>query len=105
MELALDSLRRQAEEYVRSSLGEFHQRMDALIRESEARIRQDLQQSYENSAGSLIALRTDLTEQMAARGSQLIRSLEDILRARLLNDRTLHDEPVSLRSSKADANE
>lgn len=105
VELALDSLRRQAEEYVRSSLGEFHQRMDALIRESEARIRQDLQQSYENSAGSLIALRTDLTEQMAARGSQLIRSLEDILRARLLNDRTLHDEPVSLRSSKADANE
>ncbi len=105
VELVLDSLRRQAEEYVRSSLGEFHQRMDALIRDSEARLRQDLQQSYENSAGSLIALRTDLTEQMAARGSQLIRSLEDTLRERLLNDRTLHDEPVSLRSSKADANE
>jgi hypothetical protein len=105
VELALDSLRRQAEQYTRSSLAEFHQRMDALIRDSEARIRQDLQQSYENSAGSLIALRTDLTEQMAARGSQLIRSLEDTLRERLLNDRTLHDEPVSLRSSKADANE
>jgi len=105
VESALDSLRRQAEEYTRSSLGEFHQRMDALIRDSETRIRQELQQSYENSAGSLIALRTDLTEQMAARGSQMIRSIENALRERLLDDGALHDEPVSLSSSKPAANE
>lgn len=105
VESALDSLRRQADEYTRSSVEEFHQRMDALIQDSEARMRQALRQSYEESAGELIALRADLMEQMAARGSQWARSIEDTLRAQLLNNGTLREEPVALTPPKPVANE
>jgi hypothetical protein len=97
VESALDILRGQAEEYTRSSLEEFRQQMDALIQDAEARMRQVFQQSYEDSAGSLIGLRTDLMEQMASRGAQLIRSAEDTLRARLRNHVAIQDGPDTLK--------
>jgi len=79
----LDILRGQAEELTRNSLDEFRQQVDALIQDAEARLRQGLRQAYEESASSLIGLRTDLMEQMASRGAQMIRSTEDTLRTRL----------------------
>jgi hypothetical protein len=83
VESVLDILRGQAEEITRSSLDEFRQQVEALVQDAHVRMRQNLQQAYEESAGSLISLRADLMEQMAARGAQMIRSSEDILRTRL----------------------
>jgi F0F1-type ATP synthase membrane subunit b/b' len=84
LESVLDILRGQAEEYTRNCLEEFRQQVDAVIQDAESRLRQDFQQSYEESANSLIGLRTDLMEQMTARGAQVIRSAEDTLRSRVL---------------------
>ena len=85
LESVLDILRGQAEEYTRNCLEEFRQQVDAVIQDAESRLRQDFQQSYEESANSLIGLRTDLMEQMTARGAQVIRSAEDTLRSRVLS--------------------
>jgi hypothetical protein len=79
----LDIMRGQAEELTRDCLEEFRQQVDALIQDAEVRMRQGLQQAYEESAASLIGLRTDLMEQMASRSSQMIRTTEDTLRTRL----------------------
>ena len=95
VESVLDILRGQAEEYTRSSLEVFRQQMDALIQDAETRMRQSFQRSYEDSAGSLIGLRTDLMEQMASRGAQLIRSTEDSLRTRLRANVTIPANPVA----------
>ena len=78
----LDILRSQAEELTRTSLEVFRQQIEALVYDTEQRLRQGLQQSYEESASSLISLRSDLMDQLAARSAQLIRSTEDSLRAR-----------------------
>lgn len=83
VESVLDIMRGQAEELTRNSLEEFRQQIDALIQDAEIRMRQGLLDAYEESAGSLIGLRTDLMEQMASRGAQMIRSTEDTLRTRL----------------------
>ncbi len=83
MEAVLDILRGQAEELTRISLEEFRQQMDAMVVDSETRLRQGLQQAYEKSVASLISLRSDLMEQMAARGAHMIRSTEEAMRARL----------------------
>jgi hypothetical protein len=85
VESVLDILRGQAEEYIRNSLDEFRQQVDAVIQDCETRLRQGFQQSYEESANSLIGLRTSLMEQMSARGAQLLRSAEDNLRTRTLS--------------------
>ena len=98
VESVLDILRGQAEEYTRSSLEEFRQQMDALIQDAETRMRQTFQQAYEESAGSLIGLRTDLMEQMASRGAQLIRSTEDTLRTRLRANVTIPGTPVAVKA-------
>lgn len=83
MEAVLDILRGQAEELTRISLEEFRQQMEAMIQDSDARLRQGLQQTYEKSVASLIGLRSDLMEQMASRGAQMVRSTEEAMRARL----------------------
>ena len=83
VESVLDIMRGQAEELTRNSLEEFRQQVDALIQDAEGRLRQGFQQAYEESAASLIGLRTDLMEQMSSRGAQMIRSSEDTLRTRL----------------------
>jgi hypothetical protein len=83
MDGVLDILRGQAEELTRISLEEFRQQMEAMILASEGRLRQGLQQTYEKSVASLIGLRSDLMEQMASRGAQLVRSTEEAMRARL----------------------
>jgi hypothetical protein len=85
MDSVLDIMRGQAEELTRNSLEEFRQQAEALIQDAEARLRQGLQQAYEESAVSLIGLRSDLMEQMSSRGAQMIRSTEDTLRTRLRN--------------------
>ena len=85
VESVLDILRGQAEEITRNSLEEFRQQMDALIQDAEARLRTGLQQEYEGSAASLIGLRTDLMEQITTRAAQVVRSTEDNLRIRLIN--------------------
>jgi hypothetical protein len=85
VESVLDILRGQAEQFTRSSLEEFRQQVDALIQDAEVRMRESLLQAYEESASSLVGLRTDLMEQMASRGAQMIRSTEDTLRTRLLS--------------------
>ena len=83
VESVLDIMRGQAEELTRNCLEEFRQQVDVLIQDAEGRLRQSLQQAYEESAASLISLRTDLMEQMSSRGAQMIRSSEDTLRTRL----------------------
>ena len=83
----LDILRGKAEDHTRRSLEEFRKQMEALTQDAVTRARLSLQQSYEEHAGSLIGLRTDLMEQMASRGAQLIQSTEDALRARLQANR------------------
>jgi ElaB/YqjD/DUF883 family membrane-anchored ribosome-binding protein len=88
----IDILRGQAEEITRNSLDEFRQQVDALIKDAEVRLRQDLQQAYEQSAGSLISLRADLMEQMASRSAQMIRSAEDTLRTRLRTQLATEDK-------------
>jgi hypothetical protein len=97
VESVLDILRSQAEQYTRISLEEFRQQMDALIQDAEARMRQSFQRAYEESAGSLIGLRTDLMEQMASRGAQLIRSTEDTLRTRLRANGAIQDKAVAVK--------
>jgi hypothetical protein len=82
VESVLDILRTQAEELTRSSLEEFRAQVDVLIRDAEERLREGSQQSYEESAASLIGLRADLTEQMTSRSAQLIRSADEALRTR-----------------------
>jgi len=83
MESVLDIMRGQAEELTRNTLEEFRQQVDALIQDANMRLRQGLKEAYEESAASLIGLRTDLMEQMASRASQMIRSGESTLRTRL----------------------
>jgi two-component sensor histidine kinase len=97
MESVLDIMRGQAEELTRGCLEEFRQQVDALVRDAEERLRQGHQQAYEESAASLIALRTDLVEQMASRGAQLIRSTEDTLRTGLRGPSAGGDKPVPVK--------
>src|SRR5271157_1488212 len=97
VESVLDIMRGQAEELTRNCLEEFRQQVDALIQNAEERLRQGLQQAYEESAASLIGLRTDLMDQMASRGAQMIRSTEDTLRGRLRNQLTLEDKTATVK--------
>ena len=97
VESVLDILRGQAEQFTRSSLEEFRQQVDALIQDAEVRMREGLLQAYEESAGSLVGLRTDLMEQMASRGAQMIRSTEDTLRTRLLSQSAKGEKAAPLR--------
>jgi uncharacterized protein YukE len=83
VESVLDIMRGQAEELTRNCLEEFRQQVDVLIQDAEGRLRQGFQQAYEESASSLVGLKSDLMEQMASRGAQMIRSTEDTLRTRL----------------------
>ncbi len=92
VESVLDIMRGQAEEMTRNILEEFRQQVDALIQDGEVRLRQGLQQAYEESAASLIGLRTDLMEQMASRGSQIVRTTEDTLRTRLRGQLAIEDK-------------
>jgi hypothetical protein len=97
VESVLDILRGQAEQFTRSSLEEFRQQVDALIQDSEVRMRESLLQAYEESASSLVGLRTDLMEQMATRGAQMIRSTEDTLRTRLLSQSAAGEKAAPIR--------
>ena len=97
VESVLDIMRGQAEELTRNSLEEFRQQVDVLIQDSEGRLRQGLQQAYEESAASLIGLRTDLMEQMSSRGAQMIRSTEDTLRTRLRNQLAVEDKTAPVK--------
>lgn len=106
MESVLDIMRGQAEELTRDCLEEFRQQVDALIADAEMRLRQGLTQTYEQSAASLIGLRTDLMDQMASRGAQMIRTTEDTLRTRLRNqlaveDKTAHVMPPAPLTEKS----
>jgi hypothetical protein len=100
VESVLDIMRGQAEEMTRNSLEEFRQQVDALIQDAEGRLRQGLQQAYEESAASLIGLRTDLLEQMSSRGAQMIRSTEDTLRSRLRNQFAGEDKTASIKPTQ-----
>jgi hypothetical protein len=91
----LDILRGQAEELIRTSVEELRQQVDAIVQDAEGRLRQGLQQTYQESAASLISLRSDLMEQMAARGAQMVRSIEDKLRARLRAQLNGEDKAVA----------
>ncbi len=94
----LDILRGQAEEFTRSSMEEFRQQLDALIQDTEVRMREALLQAYEESASSLVSLRNDLMEQMASRGAQIIRSTtEDTLRTRPLSPSAAGEKAAPLR--------
>jgi len=83
VESTLDILRSQAEELTRSSLEEFRAQVEVLLKDAEERLREGFQQSYDESAAALVALRADLTEQMGSRGAQLVRSAEEALRTRV----------------------
>lgn len=97
VESVLDIMRGQAEELTRNSLEEFRQQVDVLISDAEGRLRQNLQQAYEESAASLIGLRTDLIEQISSRGAQMIRSTEDTLRTRLRNQIALDEKSAPVK--------
>jgi hypothetical protein len=97
VESVLDIMRGQAEELTRTSLEEFRQQVEALIQDSEMRMRQGLLQAYEESAASLVGLRTDLMEQMATRGAQMLRSTEDTLRTMLLNQSAAVDKTAPIK--------
>lgn len=94
VESVLDILRGQAEEITRNSLEEFRQQVEALVQDAEVRMHQGLLRAYEESAASLIGLRTDSMEQMALRGKQLVRSTEDSARTRLITETATVDEAV-----------
>jgi hypothetical protein len=87
----LDILRGQAEEITRASLEVFRQQVEALIYDVEQRLRRELRDSYEESASSLVSLRKDIMEQMTARGAQLVRSADEILRSRFRELLTAQD--------------
>jgi vacuolar-type H+-ATPase subunit H len=98
VESVLKTLRGQVEELARKSLEEFHQKAESIIQDAEGRMRDGLQQAYEDSAASLMDLRTNLMDQLASRGAQLIRSTEDSMRTRLrsqsaVENRTAPEEP------------
>jgi len=94
MESVLDILRGQAEDITRICLEEFRQQVEALVQDSETRLRQGVQHSFEESAATLISLRSDLMEKMAARGAQLTRSLEDAVRTRLRSQLGGEEKPA-----------
>jgi F0F1-type ATP synthase membrane subunit b/b' len=83
IESILDTLRNQSEELASNRLEEFRQQLDVMIQDYQARLRQGLQQAYEESAASLFRLRSELLEQLASRGTQMARATEDTLRTRL----------------------
>jgi hypothetical protein len=83
LETFLDIMRTEAEEVARTSLEEFRQQVEVLLRDAEDRLRQSIHQSHEASASSLTRLGGDLIEQMTSRNAQLIRSAEETLRTRL----------------------
>ena len=83
IESILDNLRSQSEELASNRLDEFRQQLDVIIQDAQGRLRQGLQQAYEESATSLFRLRTELLEQLASRGTQMARATEDTLRTRL----------------------
>jgi hypothetical protein len=95
VESVLDILRSQAEELTRNSLEEFRQQVDALIQDSEMRMRQGLMQAYEETTTSLISLRTDIMEQITARGAQILGTTEDALRARIANPGVTEEKSVT----------
>jgi hypothetical protein len=97
VESVLDIMRGQAEELTRNSLEEFRAQVDVLIQDSEGRLRQGLQQAYEESAASLIGLRTDLMELMSSRGAQMIRSTEETLRSRLRSQLAVEDKTTPVK--------
>jgi len=83
VESVLDIMRGQAEELTRNSLEEFRQQIDALIQDSEIRMRQGLMQAYEESASSLLNLKTEIMDQINSRGAQILRAADDGLRSKL----------------------
>jgi len=97
VESVLDIMRGQAEELTRNSLEEFRQQVEALIQDAEVRMRESLLQAYEESAGSLTSLRTDLMEQIESRGAQVIRSTEDTLRTRFLRPSAAGEKAVPIK--------
>ena len=96
----LDIMRGQAEELTRDCLEEFRQQVDVLIRDAEERVQQGFQQSYEESASSLMGLRSDLMEQLASRGAQVVRSTEDALRSRLRNQMSVESKIAPVKPSE-----
>ena len=82
VESVLETLRTQVEEFMSSSLEDLRAQVDVLIRDAEQRLREGSQQSYEESAASLIGLRVDLTEQLTSCSQQLIRAADEALRTR-----------------------
>lgn len=92
VESTLKALRGQAEQLSRKSLEEFRQQAESIIQEAEGRMRNGLQQAYEDSAASLMDLRTNLMDQLASRGAQLIRSTEDSMRTRLRGQPAIEDK-------------
>lgn len=92
VESVLNTLRGQAEALARKSLEEFRQQAESIIQEAEGRLRNGLQQAYEDSAASLMDLRTNLMDQLASRGAQLIRSAEDSMRTRLRSQPAVEDK-------------
>jgi F0F1-type ATP synthase membrane subunit b/b' len=83
IESVLDTLRSQSEEVANNRLEEFRQQLEVMIQDAQGRLRQGLQQAYEESATSLFRLRTELLEQLASRGTQMTRATEETLRTRL----------------------
>lgn len=90
----LDIMRGQAEELTRNILEEFRQQVDALIVDSEIRLREGFKEAYEESAASLVKLRTDLMQQMQTRQTQMIRTSEETLRTRLRGQLALEETPA-----------
>lgn len=95
----LDIMRGQAEELTRDCLEEFRQQVDVLIQDAEERLRQGFQQAYDESTASLISLRSDLMEQMATRGAQIVRSTDEAMRSRLRNQLSIDDKIAPARQA------
>ena len=100
VESVLDILRGQAEEITRNSLEEFRQQVEALVQDAEVRMHQGLLRAYEESAASLVGLRTGSMEQMALRGKQMVRSAEDSVRTRLITEAAMVDEAVPAKPTR-----
>lgn len=82
-ESVLQSIRIQAEEVFASSVEEFRQQVDVLVKVACERIRERAEQSYDKVESSLTTLRSDLAEQLSHRTEQVVDSAEEALRTKV----------------------
>jgi ElaB/YqjD/DUF883 family membrane-anchored ribosome-binding protein len=82
-ESVLQTLRTQADEFVRDTVDTFRQQVEALVKEAQAQIQERAEKAYADVEASLMTLRGDLAEYFSQRTGQIVAEAEEALRAKV----------------------